>query len=206
DTALSLREGALTGWPALEPGSPWLPFAEAIAAHVGFDLDTPYEQLEPALVRAILHGTGENWLSISREAESAKPSAKRRKRANQESGGLRPPLARFQYKGLFPAVDEASRVSFVYRQRLEHLVDEVPCTTCSGSRLRADAAATRFADLTLGDLTAKPLGDALTLFQTLDLSKRARQIAGEVLREIGSRLKFLVDVGLDYLSLARSGP
>ena len=205
DTALSLREGALTGWPPLESGSPWLPFAEAIAAHAGFDLDTPYEQLEPAHVRAILHGTGENWLPMASGGRKP-PDSPRRKRANQESGGLRPPLARFQYKGLFPAVDEASRVSFVYRQRLEHLVDEVPCTTCSGSRLRADAAATRFANLTLGDLTAKPLGDALALFQSLDLSKRDRQIAGEVLREIGSRLKFLVDVGLDYLSLARSGP
>ncbi len=199
DTALSLRSGALAGWPSLEKSSPWLPFAEAIATHAGFDLDTPYDQLDPSHVRAILHGTGETWLPISRDAESSKRSAKRTRSV------LAPPV-KFQYKGLFPAVDEASRVSFVYRQRLEHLVDEVPCSTCQGSRLRSDAAATRFTGLSLGDLCAKPLGDTLAHFRKLDLSKHDRQIAGEVLREIGNRLQFLIDVGLDYLSLARSGP
>jgi excinuclease ABC subunit A len=103
-------------------------------------------------------------------------------------------------------VDEASRVSFVYRQRLDHLVDEVPCSACHGSRLRPDAAATRFAGLTLGELSAKPLGDSLALFDGLKLSKHDRQVAGEVLREVASRLKFLVDVGLEYLTLARGGP
>jgi excinuclease ABC subunit A len=206
DAALTIREGAVAGWPPLEPGSAWLPFAEAIAKHVGFDLDTPYELLEPGHQRAILHGTGEAWLTLSGGREP--PETGPRKKRTQGSGGSRPPLSeyKFQYKGLFPAVDEASRVSFVYRQRLDHLVDEVPCSTCQGSRLRADAAATRFVDHTLGDLTARPLGDTLELFQKLDLSKRDRQVAGEVLREITSRSKFLVDVGLDYLSLARPGP
>jgi excinuclease ABC subunit A len=199
DTTLSLREGAVTGWPSLEAGSAWLPFAEAIAAHAGFDLDTPYEKLDAAQTRAILHGTGDIWLSISRDAESSERSEKRGKTH-------RAPAIKFQYKGLFPAVDEASRTSFVYRQRLEHLVDEVPCSTCAGSRLRADSAATRFAKLTLGDLCGKPLGDVLAFFNKLDLNKRDRQVAGEVLREIVNRTQFLVDVGLDYLSLARSGP
>jgi excinuclease ABC subunit A len=167
DTALSLRAGALAGWPALTAGSPWLPFAEAIAAHAGFDLDTPYEQLEPAHHRAILHGTGETWLPISRDAKSSERSAKRVRTFRSEDSASR--LIKFQYKGLFPAVDEASRVSFVYRQRLEHLVDEVPCSACGGSRLRADSAATRFTGLTLGNLCDKPLGDTLALFRKLDL-------------------------------------
>jgi excinuclease ABC subunit A len=207
DTALSLRQGAVAGWPSLEAGSPWLPFAEALARHVGFDLDTPYEQLEPGHQRVILHGTGDVWLSLANGGHQP-PESTKTKRTAKHSGGSHPSLAntKFQYKGLFPAVDEASRVSFVYRQRLEHLVDEVPCLTCHGSRLRADAAATRFASLTLGDLCAKPLGDTLALFDRLPLSDHDRQVAGEVLREIGSRLKFLVDVGLDYLTLARQGP
>ncbi|MDB5313751.1 MAG: excinuclease subunit UvrA [Gemmataceae bacterium] len=205
DPALTLRQGAVAGWPALDDGSPWLPFAEAIARHAGFDLDKPYDQLEPGHQRVILHGTGESWMSLA-SGERQPPESGPRKRSTKTSGDSRPPLAKFQYKGLFPAVDEASRVSFVYRQRLDHLVDEVPCSTCHGSRLRADAAATRFAGLKLGELGAKPLGDTLTLFQGLTLSTHARQVAGEVLREIGSRLKFLVDVGLDYLSLSRPGP
>jgi excinuclease ABC subunit A len=62
------------------------------------------------------------------------------------------PPVRFQYKGVLPTIAEASRVSFVARQKLDHLVREVPCAACRGSRLRDDAAAVRFADLTLGQL------------------------------------------------------
>jgi excinuclease ABC subunit A len=206
DPALTIRQGAVGGWPDLGPGSPWLPFAEAIARHAGFDLDTPYENLQPAHQRAVLHGTGDNWLAL---AGGDPPRANgRRQPAGAATSRLTPAVrpAHFQYKGLFPAVDEASRVSFVYRQRLDHLVDEIPCPACHGSRLRADAAATRFAGRTIGDLSALPLGDALRLFQTLDLTADDRRVAGEVLREVGDRLRFLVDVGLDYLSLARSGP
>jgi excinuclease ABC subunit A len=116
------------------------------------------------------------------------------------------PFAKFQYKGLFPAIDEASRVSFVYRARLDHVVDEVPCNACHGARLRPDAAATRFNGLTLRDTCAQPLGDALRRFQEIKLSKHDQQVIGEVLREIVNRVKFLVDVGLDYLSLDRKGP
>jgi excinuclease ABC subunit A len=116
------------------------------------------------------------------------------------------PGTRFQYKGLFPAIDEASRVSFVYRARLDHIVDEVPCNTCHGARLRSDAAATRFNGLTLRDTCAQPLGETLRRFQSIQLTKHDQQVIGEVLREIINRVKFLVDVGLDYLSLDRKGP
>ena len=155
--ALSIRSGAITAWPEISKASPWLPFAEAIAKAGGFSLDTPYEKLEPSQQRIILHGSGEAWLPLDAKKKAA---------------------PRFQYKGLFPAVDEASRVSFVYRARLEHLVDEIPCPTCHGSRLRKDAAATRFADRTLGELCHLPLGVTHSLIENLKLSKRDRQIAG----------------------------
>ena len=208
DTALSLRAGALSGWPDLGTGSAWLPFAEAIASHAGFSLDTPFEKLDPAHRRAVLHGTGDAWLALNsergiRNAES-KPKGKKSGGSSIPHSEFRVP--KFQYKGLFPAVDEASRVSWVYRSKLEHLVDEVPCTACHGARIRPDAAATKFAAHTLGDLCAKPLADALAMFEKLPLSKADKQVAGEVLREITNRLKFLVDVGLDYLTLARQGP
>ena len=199
DAALSVRDGAIAGWPDLDAGSAWLPFAEAIARHAGFDLDTPYDKLDAAAQRVILHGTGEAWLPLAALQRNTTPKTKPKK--------LPPTTApKFLYKGLFPAVDEANRVSFVYRQRLDQLVDEVPCSTCHGSRLRSDAAATRFAGLTLGEVGAKPLGDTLRHVAGLDLSKHDQQVAGEVLREIRSRLKFLVDVGLEYLALSRPGP
>jgi len=213
DTRLSLREGAVTAWPSLEPGSAWLPFAEALAKHVGFSLDAPFARLDPAHQRAILHGTGEEWIGGNTASGMRTPEAKagkKKKTADSTSTDVRraqqsaPP--KFQYKGLFPAVDEASRVSWVYRQRLEHLVDEVSCSACRGARIRPDAAATRFAGLTLGGLCSKPLGETLGMFDSLQLSQTDRQVAGEVLREINNRLKFLVDVGLDYLTLSRRGP
>jgi excinuclease ABC subunit A len=181
DPQLSLRQGAIAAWPPLEEGNPFLGFAEALARHVDMSLDTPFAQLEPPQQHAILHGTGEAWLELT--------------------GGVR-----FQYKGLFPALDEASRVSPAYRQRLDHLVSEVACAACRGSRLRDDAAAVRFAGLTLGQLCDLPLGNTRQLFRNLDLPETQQQVAGEVLREITNRLQFLVDVGLDYLTLGRPAP
>src|SRR5262249_20484097 len=113
---------------------------------------------------------------------------------------------RFQYKGLFPALDEASRVSFVYRQRLAHLVDEVPCQTCGGSRLRDDAAAVRFADRSMLLTCSPPLGWGAAPFKGLKVAKEQQKVAGELLREVVNRLQFLADVGLDYLTLARQAP
>jgi excinuclease ABC subunit A len=193
DPSQSLREGAISEWPALTEDNPFLAFAEAIARHVGFSLDSPFEKLEPAHQQAVLQGTGEAWISLASAAGA------------RGKGEGRHPI-RFQYKGVFPAIDEASRVSPAYRQRLEHLVSEVACSTCQGSRLRRDAAAARFLDFTIGQLCAWPLARTLRFFRELKLTKEQRQVAGELLREIVNRLQFLVDVGLDYLSLGRPAP
>jgi excinuclease ABC subunit A len=206
DPRRTLLDGAIAAWPPLTEESPFRRFAEALARHAGFSLDTPFEQLEAAQQRAILHGTGEAWIPLDEAgARNAERGARVTKRGESAPpSALRAP--RFQYKGLFPAIDEASRVSFVYRHQLDHLVSEVPCSTCAGSRLRDDAAACRFAGSTLGELCQRPLGQTLALFQDLKLSKAQLQVAGELLREIKNRLKFLVDVGLDYLTLDRPAP
>ena len=113
----------------------------------------------------------------------------------------------FQYKGLFPAIEEAGRVSFVYRFKLQGMVDDVPCAGCMGARLRDDAAAGRFQDFTLDQISRWPLGqDPGILPGRCDLDEDERHIAGDLVREIRDRLTFLVDVGLDYLSLARGTP
>ena len=112
----------------------------------------------------------------------------------------------FQYKGLFPAIEEAGRVSFVYRFKLQGMVDDVPCAGCMGARLRDDSAAVRFKGFTLDQISRWPLGQALAFFKGLALDTDERHIAGDLLREVRDRLTFLVDVGLDYLSLARGTP
>ncbi|MCA9178982.1 MAG: excinuclease ABC subunit UvrA [Planctomycetales bacterium] len=183
DPQRTLADGAINLWPDLQ-----LPVArrmlEALGTATGIPLDVPYDQLSSRHVRQLLHGTGDEWIEV--------PS---------ESG---PPLFRFQYKGLYPALGEASRLSPNFRTRLEHLVDEVACSACGGSRLRDDAAAVRFAGATIDHWCARPLGKLQDDVKTWKLSDRDRQVAGELLREIKSRLQFLNDVGLDYLSLDRT--
>ena len=192
DPTRSLRDGALAAWPALAPENPFLAFAEALARHVGFDLDVPFEKLGPSHQRALLHGTGDDWIALSGVRERAPRSRSR--------------ALHFQYKGLLPAIDEATRVSFVYRSRLDHLVSDIPCAACQGSRLRDDAAACRFQDHTIGDICRWPLHQSLAFFANLRLDKDQQKVAGDLLREIRSRLQFLVDVGLDYLTLDRPTP
>jgi excinuclease ABC subunit A len=195
DPKLSLREGALSAWPDLSPQNPFLRFAQALGRHVSFALDRPFKDLTANQQRALLHGTGDVWIPL---AEPQASSGTKRKAVRHG--------VRFQYKGLFPAIDEASRLSFAYRHRLDHLVNEVPCSTCAGTRLRDDAAAVRFLDRRIGELCALPLGDTLQLFKEFKPGKQQQQVAGDVLREIKDRLQFLVDVGLDYLTLGRPAP
>ncbi len=181
DPRLSLRQGALSVWPTFDDKQPFVRFAEALARHVGFSLETPYEQLDPLHKRAILYGTAEAWIPID--------------------GGVT-----FQYKGILPTLSEAARISFAYRARLDNLVGDVACSACQGSRLRDDSAAVRFHGHRIGDLGDWPLARTFDFFKTLDLSKEQLRIAGEVLREVTQRLQFLVDVGLDYVTLSRGTP
>ena len=123
---------------------------------------------------------------------------------------------RFQYKGLYPALEEASRISPAFRTKLEHLVDEVECSVCGGSRLRDDARGRRLRNRpgerlpTLGRRSTSFAGcrwaGCSMSFITGSSRHAERKIAGELAREIGNRLQFLVDVGLDYLTLARPAP
>jgi len=198
DPKRTLRDGALAAWPTLAEDNPFLQFAEALARHAGFSLDTPFEQLDPANQRAVLGGTGDDWIPLSSPTKT--PGRKSHGPRTTDYG------LRFQYKGLLPAIDEAARVSFTYRHRLDHVVSDVPCAACQGSRLRDDAAACRFEGHTIGEICQWPLSRTLEFFKELRLNKEQRQVAGELLREIGNRLQFLVDVGLDYLSLGRPTP
>jgi excinuclease ABC subunit A len=203
DGTRTLRQGALVAWPELTPEQPFTQFAEALARHGGFSLDVPWAQIEPAHQRVLLYGTGETWISLSVPDTNPK---RKRGASHDPSLTLRVGMPSFQYKGVMPALSEAARVSFFYRHRLDYLVSDVPCSTCLGSRLRDYAAACRFQEHTIGDLCGWPLRQTYAFFKGLDLTKEQQQIAGEVLREIKNRVQFLVDVGLDYVTLSRSTP
>jgi len=190
DGSLTLAEGAVRLWPDVKKKLSQAMLA-ALSAGTGVPLDVPLADLSMRQRRIIMHGTEDQWFDV--------PAPGRRKKTAR-------PMFRFQFKGLYPALEEASRLSPSFRTKLEHLVDEVECTTCGGSRLRDDAAAVRFRNRTVGQYGQMPLGQLQQTMGRWRLSARERKIAGELVREIRSRVKFLNDVGLEYLTLARAGP
>jgi len=186
----SLLGGALAGWSdqVIDASDGRLPaVTEALAGNIGFDPHTPWSRLSEAQRLAILHGRGEQWIELAK--------------ADDAWRGVR-----FRWRGFFPSIDRATRSSWQYRKRLEELVTEVPCEACGGSRLRAEARAVRLFGRTVHDICGLPLDQALAFFTGLRLDKRQKRIAGELLREITSRLQFLVDVGLEYVTLHRGTP
>eukprot|EP00913_Durusdinium_trenchii_P023359 g21937.t1 len=198
DPKKSLAEAAISAWPDPATNALFAAMLDVIAGELKIPLDQPFDQLEPAHQRAVLYGTDERWYEV---AAGTKKNTRGKEDAPLLSSGFR-----FQYKGLYPAIEEAARVSYVYRQRLNDLVGEVPCSWCHGSRLRDDASAVRFRGKTLQQVCAMPLAEALSLLQEVKLSKPEKKIAGDLLHEATSRLSFLVEVGLTYLSLSRSLP
>jgi excinuclease ABC subunit A len=211
DPTRTLADGAVAVWPDPNTRPLFRQMLEAISAECDLPLDVAFSQLEPEQQRLVLYGTGERWFDVTAPSRGRQPpDATPRKRRGRKQGADAPRagdiLFRFQYKGLYPAIEEASRVSYVYRQRLYDLVGEVPCDVCNGSRLREDAAAVRLAGKTLKQLCDLPLSEALSFLKKLTLDARQRKIAGDLLTEATSRLSFLVDVGLHYLTLDRSLP
>ena len=193
DDELTLAEGALLLWPSLsvELSRTML---TALAEQTDIPLDVAYRKLTARQRRALLYGTGDQWITI----EQAKGKAKK---TSSIPLGLR-----FQFKGLYPALEEASKLSPRLRTQLEHLVDEIECSDCGGSRLRDDASAMRFRGATIEQIVRTPLGELLPTIKKWKLDRREKKVAGEIVNEITNRLTFLNEVGLEYLTLGRSAP
>ena len=196
--ALAARRGR---WP---PGRTWrtnrsfLRFAEAIARHVGFSLDTPFEQLTPAQQRAVLHGTGEAWIPLDATARADDEAAERSGDVTLPVQGLFPPSTRRRASAPLPAAARSSG-------------QRSPLLRLPRLALRDDAAAVPLpvrGEHTDARRTGRPAArrDAGAVQGTEADEGRQQQVAGELLREIRNRLQFLVDVGLDYLTLGRPAP
>jgi len=210
----TLAEGAVALWPNLEHRVSQR-MLEALSAGTGVPLDRPFDQLGARHRRILMHGTGDQWFEVAADGVAANGPAADAVPADApattSTNPRRPvphppspfPAFRFQFKGLYPALEEASRLSPSFRARLEQFVDEVECSACSGSRLREEAAAVRFRGRTIDEFCRLPLGDLLQVVESWKLTTRERKIAGELLREITGRVQFLLDVGLDYLTLSR---
>jgi excinuclease ABC subunit A len=180
----SIIKGAVAGWGTITKDDAIYYALQAVAKYLEFDLDTPWCDLTPAQQNAFLFGKNDQWFP----ADDLQPGM------------------RLRWKGFYPAIDRATRSSWLYRSRLESVATEIPCEACRGSRLRHDARAVRVGNRPLADISATPLDQAMQFFNNLNLDTRQQRIAGELLLEIKARMRFLIDVGLGYLNLNRGGP
>ncbi len=183
DPELTLAQGAVGLWPdvSLEMSQSML---NALCSATGISPDKPFSQLDARQRRIVFYGTGDRWFDV-----------------NADQGQL---SFAFQYHGIYPTMDQASRLSATLRQRLQSLIGNVECGKCGGSRLRDDAAAVRFRNLTIDGVCRMPLGALQKEMDSWKLDKREKKIAGELLREISGRVQFLNDVGLNYITISRT--
>ncbi len=179
NSRLSVNEGAVLPWG--RPSGQLLDLLKAVSREAGFGLDSPISDLPGQALEALLYGLGDRWLEVP--------------------GGLK-----LQYKGLFPTVEGLVRLSTGFRREMGELVQDVACPACRGSRLHPESAAVRFRGRTLPETTDLPIEETRSWFHAMALSARDQQAAGEVIQEIQTRLTFLNEVGLGYLSLSRRAP
>ncbi len=185
---LSLAEGAVAPWGGFR-GEYFQRLLASLAANHGFSVDTPWEKLSAATQKLVLHGTGNKALKVE-----FKNRYGRSRTFNTTFEGVIPFLQR----------RHGEVTGDWSREQIEAFMREVPCPTCGGARLRPESLAVTVAGhniFQLCDLAIKGVHDAVG---ELELSERDRMIAEKVLIEVQARLRFLLDVGLDYLTLNRS--
>ena len=186
---LSIDDGAIHAWR--RGGRRLLIYYKgllrAVAKHYAFDLATPYKELPANLRRVLMHGSGEELLEFGYWRGGAW------KKYERPFEGVIPNLAR-RY---------AETDSEFTQQRLRDYMSRQPCPTCQGARMKPETMACTVGGKSIVEVTRLSVRDALVFLEDLVLPAQERQIAGEVLKEIGERLRFLADVGLDYLTLDR---
>ncbi|MGL4593658.1 MAG: excinuclease ABC subunit UvrA [Thermoguttaceae bacterium] len=185
---------------------------EVFASQNGIPIDLPFDQLDARHRRILFHGTGDTWYSVinnqSKPAtnSSAKTETKSAKVEDKTDVSHSSLSFQFQYKGIYPTVEEATRLVPSLRLPMNFVLEDVECGECMGSRLRDDAAAVQFAGKTMDQLGRMPLGKLNAFFASWNPNVTEKRIAGDILTEVQNRLRFLNDVGLNYLTLSRGAP
>jgi excinuclease ABC subunit A len=201
----SILTGAIAGWTDLANRPLLRAFIIALAKAIGVDPNAPCSLLTDEQRHSLLFGLGDRWIAVEPIAAGLTPGARGAATPNPQSAIATSGL-RFQWKGFFPAIDEATKISWQHRGRLEETVADVPCQTCGGGRIQPQAKAVRLGGKSIVEASDMSLAAAAAFFKNLHLDRRQAKIAAELLHEIKSRLRFLIDVGLGYLSLGRSAP
>jgi len=189
DPSASLGQGAIAPWAGGQSADYFNRLLAALALDLGFRMDTPWERLTEEVRDAVLHGVGDSQIHV---------------RYRNRYGRERSYYTGFE--GVIPFLERRHREAETdtARERWEGYLRDVPCPTCRGSRLKPESLAVTLGGRSIAEVAAMSIGDCAGFLGQLELSARESQIAGRVLKEIDARLRFLLDVGLDYLSLDRA--
>ncbi|MEV8436849.1 excinuclease ABC subunit UvrA [Actinosynnema sp. NPDC051121] len=193
DDELSLAEGAIAPWASGQTAEYFTRLLESLGLAIGFRMDTPWRQLPAKVQKAVLHGVDEQ-VNV---------------RYKNRYGRERSYYA--NYEGVIPFLErrQEQTESEYMREKYEGYMREVPCPTCQGTRLKPEILAVtlhhgRKGDKSIAEVCAMSVSECSEFLDGLKLGKRESMIAGAVLKEIQARLHFLLDVGLNYLSLDRA--
>ncbi|TAL85575.1 MAG: excinuclease ABC subunit UvrA [Rhodanobacter sp.] len=183
---LPLSGGAVRGWD--RRNAHYFQLILSLAAHYGFDVDTPWRDLPADVRKAVLYGSGKQKIAF---------------RYLTERGGK--VTREHAFEGILPNLERRYKEteSAAVREELAKYISDQPCPACAGQRLNRSARNVFVADHALPSLTHRSIDDTLTFFETLTLPGWRGEIAVKIVKEIRERLTFLNDVGLNYLTLDR---
>lgn len=187
NTELSLAGGAIRGWD--RRNFYYFQMLSSLAEHYKFDVEAPFEQLSEKVRKIVLYGSGKESIAF--------------KYINDRGDVV---VRNHPFEGILNNMDRRYREteSNSVRDELAKFINTQACQSCGGSRLREEARHVFIGDLNLPKLTTWSIGEALDYFEKVEFSGQKAQIAEKILKEIRDRLGFLVNVGLNYLSLSRS--
>jgi excinuclease ABC subunit A len=183
---LSLAAGAMRGWD--RRNAYYFSMITSLAKHYEFDVDLPWQLLPDEIRAIVLHGSGKEAINLVYVGENG--NKYQRKHA---------------FEGIIPNLERRYREteSAAVREELSKYISERPCPECGGARLNRSARNVFVADRPLHEIAVMPIDNCLAFFHGLKLPGWRGEIATKIVKEIGERLSFLVDVGLDYLTLER---
>jgi excinuclease ABC subunit A len=182
DAGQSMLEGGLHLWSPV--GNPMaIAMVRAMGNHLDLPVEEPFKTWSRSQLHKLFHGAEEVLIPIQL--------------------GEQLPFE-FRYEGILPTLEFMAKSNSAIKSRLQGQLGDVPCRVCGGSKVNPQASAMRWFDKPIADLMCMTLEDLQVWIQSLDFSSHQAQVGGELRREILQRLRFLVDVGLDYLTLGRT--